>query len=380
MYRMTKVLQKSIEKNNHIQIPSLIIDKIVREGEISRIALSKELDVTKTIISKKVNELIANGILVETGKGNNAIGKKEILLDLNRKYKNILVVDFSKNNLTLGIYNFKKETIFEKTVEYPKPEEIAGILEKVITEHSSKKAIDIAVLSVPMIVRGLKVFTLSDSNISGVYEEAKKYCFENYFKVKVFNDTELESIAVKTCDKFKDLRNIVILSAHYGIGGSIIMNNDIVYGENRIAGEFGLLNPVVKDDGKIENFQDRNSLKAMYEKYKEEKSVNITLNEFKDIIKQGDELVEKYYDKLIKELSLVLINIGVVIDINAFILSGDLFELYDGFFEKLNDKIIELSNINNFNIVTCNDVNKSLVGAKVLGINYTVESYFEQYI
>ncbi len=169
MYRMTKVLNNAVQKNNHIQIPALILDKIVNEGQISRIALSKELDVTKTIISKKVNELIANGILIETGKGNNAIGKKEILLDVNKNYKNIFVVDFSKNQLTVGIYNFNKETIFEKTIEYPKPEEIAGILEKIITEHSSKKLIDIAVLSVPTVVRGLRIFTLETNVIDGVY-------------------------------------------------------------------------------------------------------------------------------------------------------------------------------------------------------------------
>ncbi len=376
MYRMSKILEKSIQLNSNNYVPALILEKIVKTDGISRARLAKEHDISKTIISKKVNELINNKIIVETGKGNNNLGKKEILLDINKDYKNIFVIDFSKNQLTVGLYDLKKNTIFEKSFEYPKPEEISSILSKIIFENSNTNLIETVIISMPSIVRGLQVFNLNNDEILGVFEATKQFCFENYFKVKIYNDIDLEAIAIKESEKFLKTKNLVVLSGHNGIGGSVIIDEELFSGENSLAGEFCYLNPRIVD-GETSNFETRNSLKAIYKDYNKNNK-EISLVEFKELIKKKHQSILGYYENLFEELKTIIINISCTVDINTFVLSGDLFSLYPNFKEEITSKIRVFSGIkNNIEIKIFSKNNQSLIGAKILGVNYTINNYFQ---
>ncbi len=377
MYKLSKNLKNATEINKGDLIPCLVVEKILNEGPMSRVRFAKEFNFSKTLISKKVSELIAKGAVIEQGKGDNNLGKKEILIDINKDFKNIFVVDFSKNKLTIGIYNLKKEVVFEKSIDYPKAEEVLGILSKIVDEQCDKHLIDVAILSMPTVVKGLNIIDDDNRGFDEIFEETKKFCFDNYFKVKVVNDIDLETICIKSSEKYADTKNIITISGHYGIGGSIVINGEILKGQNNFAGEFGLLNPVFEND-KVHNFEERHSLKSMYKRYVEKNEKDIDITEFKKIIQKNDESIKSYYKELIEELSSIIVNISYIVDINDFILTGDLFALYSNFKKELY-KYMEtfLNSKDIINIDVLEERNQNIIGAKILGIEYTFQGFFE---
>ncbi|MFV0520194.1 MAG: ROK family protein [Lachnospirales bacterium] len=351
-----------------------IMKKIVNSGLISRSNLAKELGVTKTIISKKVNELLNVGFLIEVGKGNNSLGKKEILLDINGKHKNILVIDLSKNRFSFGIYDLKKKEIVYKYMEYPKAEEIGGIFDKIVSDYTDKNLIEVVVFSVPGVVNGLQLDNVKDKKLLDIFEELKKCCYANYFKVKVYNDVELESYGVKNMNKYKEKGNFFVLSCNYGIGGSIIVNDKVYLGENNYAGEVALLNPII-NEGTITTFEDRCSIRGMMERYNKDKDKNIKDKELRELIKKGDKTIEKYYQEMYDEFALILFNIACVTDVKKYVLIGDLFTLKLDFLECLNKRMEVLEKLSKPIHIEIPSASCSAIdGAKILALEEIISS------
>lgn len=378
MYEISKTIENKIKDNTNLIVPHMILEKIINDGMISRSSLAKELQVTKTIISKRVNELIADGLLQEVGKGNNSLGKKEILLDLNLKYRNLLVVDFSKNKLTIGVYDMKKGMIYEEAVDMPETEKVRELLETIINTKSNKELIEIVIFSMPTVVDGMKILVEDNEKMVEVFEEMRCWCFENYFKIKLFNDVELEAIAIKNSDDFKKYSNMIIMSGHYGIGGSIVFDSKIFHGDKNFAGELGFLNSRLVD-GKLETFEDRCSIKSLMARYNKENDANIDLKKFKQLVKDKDKVIYNYYEAVIMEVAEVIYNVRCVIDIENYILTGDLFNLRSDFREKIEEIIQEIAIVDKpLNISFAQSETNSLKGAKIMGISYLVDSYLNR--
>ncbi|MBL8968489.1 MAG: winged helix-turn-helix domain-containing protein, partial [Spirochaetaceae bacterium] len=68
-------LIKSVNRN-------LILEEIVRRGRVSRASIAKETGLNKATVSAQVAELLAAGIVVETGTGSSEGGRRPVILEL----------------------------------------------------------------------------------------------------------------------------------------------------------------------------------------------------------------------------------------------------------------------------------------------------------
>ena len=64
---------------------SLIIQKIIEHGKISRADLSKLTHLTRATISAQVADLLEDELIIETQEEHHAVGRKPISLSLNAK-------------------------------------------------------------------------------------------------------------------------------------------------------------------------------------------------------------------------------------------------------------------------------------------------------
>src|SRR6187455_1723755 len=95
----TKVLPEHARGHNR----SLVLQTLYRAGTQSRADIARETGLTRVTISDLVAELMAEGLIIETGQREDARpGKPATLLDLNREAFQIVGVDLSEYAIFRG--------------------------------------------------------------------------------------------------------------------------------------------------------------------------------------------------------------------------------------------------------------------------------------
>ena len=77
----------------------LILEIILREGKISRAALSKQSGLTKATVSAIVLELIEKNLVIEVGSDDTSMGRKPILLTFNASCGHVLSIDLNVDTI-----------------------------------------------------------------------------------------------------------------------------------------------------------------------------------------------------------------------------------------------------------------------------------------
>lgn len=88
----------------------LILEIILREGKISRAALSKQSGLTKATVSAIVLELIEKNLVIEVGSDDTSMGRKPILLTFNASCGHVLSIDLNVDTIAAMTSNLLGKT------------------------------------------------------------------------------------------------------------------------------------------------------------------------------------------------------------------------------------------------------------------------------
>ncbi len=315
-----------------------ILNYILKHGGISRADLAIELGSTKTTVSKNANELVTDGILIETGKGNNQVGKKSTLLDINPDLFNFFVINLSGNMFNLGVFNLKNESLYNLELNIPNVNEIHSLLKEAIVKSKTSKTLTSCILSIPAVVHGTTI-TSNQEKYAKVFEKINEFCEENDIKLMVENDIDLLGEYILSKDDCQ--KNMILIGANYGIGSSIFIEGKLLKGEHNFAGEIGFTNPILVD-GKIENLEKRCSVGGMIDKYFKETNILLNFKDFKKELEDENKILTGYVDNMIVEITQSILNMSYFLDIKNIVLTGVLFEIKDDILSRIEKRISEL--------------------------------------
>ena len=79
---------------------TLVLEAIINQSTISRANIAKELGLTKATISAIVDNLIKKDFILEVGSDNTKLGRKPILLSINKNAGYIISIDIGVNEIT----------------------------------------------------------------------------------------------------------------------------------------------------------------------------------------------------------------------------------------------------------------------------------------
>lgn len=82
---------------------NLILQEIRSSGQLSRSELAKRLQLSNPSVSKHVDELLAKGLLIESGSLVTDVGRRPIMLQFNGTYGCVAVIDLSSNDARLCV-------------------------------------------------------------------------------------------------------------------------------------------------------------------------------------------------------------------------------------------------------------------------------------
>ena len=174
-----------------------------------------------------------------------------------------------------------------------------------------------------------------------------------HLPVVVENDANAAAIAEKWLGTGKKYSNYMVISLGTGIGGGIVINNQIYRGGHGIAGEFGwVLNHGISRVGELEeksqNFKSATVMGLLRRYNQSMKSIThnafTELTDAKDVIALviiKDKVATIIFDEFLSDLTINLMNLTACFDPEVILIGGGISS-NDYFMEKLQQKWLDL--------------------------------------
>ncbi|TDF97214.1 ROK family transcriptional regulator [Paenibacillus piri] len=236
-------MMKTISKNDMKESNRMSILKTVRKGVCSRAEISAALGLSKPAVSALVDELIREGLVYETGRGDSteAGGKRPILLDFQADAALIVAVSFNNKRYEVALTNLVGKVMFY-------------VKKKIIIAEDYRQTLDLIVQDIrqliqeageqgfkqPVISCGIAIRGLVDTK-NGImrYSAAIPWTdapIGDYMKeclgIPIFieNDARAGTYAelLHSNGEYKDA--LVCVSVGLGIGTGVVIHNEVYRG------------------------------------------------------------------------------------------------------------------------------------------------------
>lgn len=228
----------------------LVLETIINRSAISRAATAKHLGLTKATISAIVQDLINRKLVLEIGSDDTSLGRKPILLSLNKKAGFVISIDLGVNTISALVSDLTGEDCSLKQIKTPSNvSHIVNVLIQLIESMKLPEDTAYGLVGITIGIHGVTMdnfvsfapyYNLSSLDIAGDLEK--------HFGTPVYleNEANLSVIGEKTFQY--DYANIANISVHSGVGLGVIINHQLYTGYNGRAGEFG--HTIVEIDGR----------------------------------------------------------------------------------------------------------------------------------
>jgi len=243
----TKVLPEHARGHNR----SLVLQTLYRAGTQSRADIARETGLTRVTVSDLVAELMAEGLVIETGQREDARpGKPATLLDLNREAFQIVGVDLSGYSDFRGALLDLDGQVIARA-ELP----LAGSMGREATAKvvdlvtSLVEAATLPVLGIGVGSPGvvdLAGIVLSAPNLGWSGEPLQQVLADRFgLPVIVINDANAAALAEHS---FGDAdSDMMLIKVGHGVGAGLLLDGTPLFGSRFAAGEIGHV--VVGTDG-----------------------------------------------------------------------------------------------------------------------------------
>jgi predicted NBD/HSP70 family sugar kinase len=322
-----------------------IIDLLFQKCGMSKPEIAGTLGLSLPTVSNIVKDLIADGLVREKGMLASSGGRKPIELVPVFDARYAIGVKIENENISLVIIDLGVRIIYQNTLFLPfeNTEEywnslalhLKFALEDSMIDESKLLGIGIAVpgvvnknKSVIELAPTLKTKKIPLGKIAGGFS----------YPVKVENDANLMGFA--ELYRRDAVSSAICLFINKGIGGAILINNEVFAGKNCSAGEFGHM--TIIENGKECSCGKRGCFEAYC-------SLNVltnfderNLDHFFSELKVNHQGYRKVWEEYLEHLATALNNINNIFDSNI-ILGGELEKYLKDFLEELMERVEEKS-------------------------------------
>lgn len=265
----------------------LVIQIINQQPNVSRVELSNKTGLTKATISSIVNQMIDNGLILETGAGSSssAGGRKPIFLKINKKAGVSLSIDLGYNYI-FAITTFLDGEIIKEiknNILITKENAVSEIMRILEYFENNSPETSHGIIGLSIAIHGIvyknKVLFAPYYNLSEIdlYAELSE---RTSIPIYIENEANLSALGEKSC--YFTESNLVSISIHSGIGAGIIINNELYYGKEGKSGEIGhtILIPNGKlcpcgNKGCLEQYSSEESILQEYNRLKKKENLNL---------------------------------------------------------------------------------------------------------
>ncbi|OIK08138.1 ROK family protein [Bacillus sp. MUM 116] len=363
---------------------SLIIRHIIKEGMISRADLSKVTALTRATISAQVADLLEEGLIVETQLEHNSVGRKPIMLSINRHAGYALGIDLDYGQLSFTLSDLLGQPISSvsikiDTIDYSEILQLLmGQIKKFQTDYSDSQY---GIVGIVIAVHGL---VSKDEVIHYVprlkWDEMnlkRDLATEIDLPIYLENNANVCSFAERVY-LHHDTDNLLCTTLYSGIGIGMMMKDEFFRGHDGYAGEAGHM--IIVPGGKPCNCGNH----GCWEKYASESSIfeylsekrkikNLTYDQIQVWLDEGDAEVHHLMEQLIYYLAIGLNNMINMYNPDVIVLESELLRMFPDSLSKIKRNLT--SSISHYRELIISDFGKKSVvlGSCALAIKKFLE-------
>lgn len=323
---ITGMNMENLKNNNKIAILSYLN----KNGESSRKKIAEGLKLTTATLTILTNELIEEGIIRELGAlTEGKVGRKQILIDINQNSKFAIGIEISRNNVYYNLINLKADIVESKVWKYDnklQEKQLNEILNYVYKATKTRKE---KILGVGISVYG----GLDEKDNWKITIPDIKNIIERKLKFPTYIQNNIRALALTEQYLNRDEKNFWLVKYGPGVGAAIIMNERLVEGNKRLAGDIGHIPFDNDDDGTCKTCGQVGCLesKVNFERVLKEfgskvLKANPILPHEKDyeyILRLSEMEGYKTLDKILEKLGKAITIGAAILDSNKVILAGD---------------------------------------------------------
>lgn len=231
---------------------TIILNAFLRCRNISRTEIARRFNLSKSTVTRLVNNLINEGMIIEIEPSNiKKIGRKAIVLGLNPSYKDVLAIKVGVTHTLMAKVDFAMNIKSIKNFFTPKnPQEFLDKIEEYAKEifPEGLEHVHAIGVGIPGIVDNTFKNVVVAPNLNwknlplgDMISERFKKVFSVDIPVKMDNEANMAVVAegmLGSKIEFNDV-NIVYVFIGEGIGTGLILEGKLYRGRANTAGEFG---------------------------------------------------------------------------------------------------------------------------------------------
>lgn len=331
---MIEVNHSKIKETNRKKIIKLLLEK----NEITKLDISRSLDISIRTVSTNITELKNEGIVSEVRSLESTGGRKAMALKINENCRFALGIALTPRHVKLSIINLKKEVIEDIRIRHNNEgfENIVAITKDNIREILSRNDIYIDKL----LGIGISIPGTVDSE-EGIIKKCYLLRAENYnlkksfeeFNTNIYIDNEANlSAYYEFLNKKGILSNLLYVSITDGLGLGIIIDGKIYRGSNNDAGEMGHIKITIGGksckcgfEGCLEAYTSKNALLEDFNEISNEKLDDI--EEFISLFEKEDRTTKEVLERYFNILGVGIANLTMLLDPSSVVLGGDINSL-----------------------------------------------------
>lgn len=229
------------------------IEGLIRtHGPISRVGIYQLTQLRRSTISQLTHQLLDEGKLIEVGRSDNPLGRKQILLKLNPKFGFIGAVQFDDQQARAAVLDLEPSVVHTVTEPTDLSHGQEGLLRqlKSLLRRAVKgskcpwsRCIGIGIAD-PGLVDTRNGVVTSSSTIEFWNNVPVRERFQSEFKLPVLVESKTRTTALAECmlGAGQKQPNMIYFDYGTGIGAGVILDGSLLYGANCGAGEVGHVN------------------------------------------------------------------------------------------------------------------------------------------
>ena len=342
---------------------SAVLELIREQGPMSRSEIARRLRLSPATITRIVNVLLENGLVLEGAPVLSRYGRRPILLEFNPRASLIIGV-YVHQNMVAALSDLNGEILERRVLPSVAGEEGVERLIALIKElHQISKRIGPPVRGVGIGAPSIVTFeqgTVVWAPTLGWRNLPLKCRLEQALGLPVFVENEVNLIALGESWRGagRGVRNLICISLGAGIGAGIILNGQLYRGSHDAAGEVGYmianqncLGRVYDTYGCLESLAGSMSIvqRAATRLAEGEPSLlmqqagrdgpQLTAEMVLSAARQNDYLAQSALNETLDYLSIAIANLVCVLDPDRIVISGDLAEFGDLFIEPIRSRL-----------------------------------------
>lgn len=346
---------------------SAILELLREQGPLSRAKIANLLHLSPATVTRIVNELMEENLILEIGTDDSTGGRRPTLLEFNYAANAIIGIDMGGTHIVgaladLGGNILQKASLPSFSGEGQKDglEQLTKVIEQLLSnprlESQELRGIGIGAPSITLHQEGIVVWAAS----LGWKNLPLKKILEDRFQVPVFveNDVNLAALGESWYGTGKGVHNLVCISIGTGIGAGIVIGGKLYRGHSEAAGEVGYLVPDSSYLGKrYEHFGCIETLSAgpgivrralaAVERDADTMLRELTGNDLKaltaervfEAARRGDPLAQVVVDETVNHLSMIVASVAAVVNPELVVLGGGIARSADLLIEPIRQRV-----------------------------------------